>query len=763
MPEYDGSDTAVGICRRGRDGSKRSMPGGSRGLYLPRNFGQQAGPIFCPEGFSCTAALVGMGLAAVGRPSCRGGTAKLAHLLSRISADRTIVVLAENDGKPDGEWPGKAGAEATAEGLSQSLHRPVLVAFPPGGLKDLREWFRAQDPDLDDPEVLEELGRQLADNLLAGAREFAPWGPPTPLGEAELPLFPVEVFSPWLRRYVVGLSVATQTPPDLPAMLALSATAAACAKRMMILVRDGYWEPLNIYTATTLPSAARKSSVFREIVRPIEEHERELCREAGPAIEVARTNAKIAEHQLGELQKKAAKAGSPEADEARQQAEALAKKIGEEPAPCVPRLIADDATPERLATIMASNGGRLASLSAEGGIFGMMGGRYQARQQAPNIDIYLKAHAGDTIRVDRVGRPSEFIDRPSLTLGLAVQEVVIRGLADNPTFRGRGLYGRFLFSMPASLVGRRQLDPPPIPVAVAEEYRHRMREMLALPGGTDAHGNPAEHVLGLSAGAYASWLAFAGEIEPRLAPLADLHHIGDWAGKLPGAVARLAGLLHASDLAGEGYPWEQPIPAATMERAVAIGRYLIPHAMAAFFAMGADPAIGDAVYVRAWIVRHGMRTVTRKECFDGTRGRFKKVEDLEVILQILEKHDVIRRRVAPARQGPGRPPSPSYDVNPAILRVAISMPSDEVPAVEDLEADAPTPAGSLMAGRGRAEARPGREDAAEPQPAAGLGSSAKAKGHTEPLARARHRRAKAVELPDQPATGPGPEFEEFYV
>ena len=84
--------------------------------------------------------------------------------------------------------------------------------------------------------------------------------------------------------------------------------------------------------------------------------------------------------------------------------------------PTVPRILADDVTPEALASLMASQKGRLALISAEGGPFDGMAGRYS---KLPNLDIYLKGHAGDPVRVDRQGRKPEFIERPALTIGVA--------------------------------------------------------------------------------------------------------------------------------------------------------------------------------------------------------------------------------------------------------------------------------------------------------------------------------------------------------
>ena len=56
-------------------------------------------------------------------------------------------------------------------------------------------------------------------------------------------------------------------------------------------------------------------------------------------------------------------------------------------------------------------------MSAEGGVFDLMAGRYSATGM-PNFEVFLKGHAGDTIIVDRVGRPAERIDHPAVTIKL---------------------------------------------------------------------------------------------------------------------------------------------------------------------------------------------------------------------------------------------------------------------------------------------------------------------------------------------------------
>lgn len=60
--------------------------------------------------------------------------------------------------------------------------------------------------------------------------------------------------------------------------------------------------------------------------------------------------------------------------------------------PVVPRLLADDTTPEALAELMAQQKQRIAVLEAEGGIIDTLFGRYS--NGVPNLALVLKAWGG---------------------------------------------------------------------------------------------------------------------------------------------------------------------------------------------------------------------------------------------------------------------------------------------------------------------------------------------------------------------------------
>jgi replicative DNA helicase len=332
--------------------------------------------------------------------------------------------------------------------------------------------------------------------------------------------------------------------------------------------------------------------------------------------------------------------------------------------PPIPRWLVDDATPEALAGLLAAYG-RIALLSPEGDVFDQMAGRYN-QAAGPNLGVYLKGHAGDLLKVDRRGRPPEYVERPCLTIGLAVQPEVLRGLAGRPGFGGRGLLARFLYGLPPSLVGRRQPGAPPVPQAVADRYALELQALAAsltsVAGPAGAEG-PALLVLDQEAAELL--LAFERDLEPRLAAgSGDLAHLAGWAAKLAGATCRLAALLHLAEHLHDG--WVQPINADTLADAIRLAGYLIEHARAVFDLMGADPRTDDARWLLDWINRTNQAQFSRRDAHAAApRGRFRKATDLEPALTLLEEHGYLRRVDAdpPGPKG-GRPSSSRFLVNP---------------------------------------------------------------------------------------------------
>lgn len=496
------------------------------------------------------------------------------------------------------------------------------------------------------------------------------WDPPIPFHELRLPAFPVSSLPAWSGDFVTELAAETQTPPDLGAMVWLSAVATAQAQKIEVEVKRGYVEPVNLYTTTAMEPGNRKSPVFRAVVLPLEEHEQEEAERMAPLIAEAETRYKIAEARLQKAQQAAANADRADCETKEQEALVLAGELRAIKVPTPPRLIADDTSAERLATLLRDNQGRIGILSAEGDIFEIMAGRYS--NGAANFAVFLKGHSGDAIRVDRVGRPPEFIGRPALTMGLTVQPEVLRGLLSKPAFKGRGLLGRLFYSIPTSLMGRREMDAPLMSPSTKTAYHTSMKALLRLAVTTDDFGNWVPNRLTLTIDAEQAWTDFGVWLEPQLGPFGELGHMTDWAGKLAGGVARLAGLLHVADVPENTVLWESPVEAETMKRAIAIGKYLLAHAQAAYAEMGADPVVEDAKFVLGWIHKKSVAILSQREIFEGTKGRFKKVAALEPVLALLIGHGFLREVVTSTSTlpRPGRKPSPTYEIHPSVLQQA---------------------------------------------------------------------------------------------
>jgi replicative DNA helicase len=511
-----------------------------------------------------------------------------------------------------------------------------------------------------DPAVLAHLAGELADTT-AGTGERG-WEPPIPFGATgDVSAFPVEILPSWLGEYVAAAATATQTPPDLAGMLALAVLATVAAGAIEVQPRPGWQEPLCLFVAVGMDAGARKSAVFSAMTRPVAHFERQQAAAALPGITETATLRRIADQAAAHAEAAAGKAPPSQQEQARAEAIARTAETSSLVVPPIPRWLVDDATPEALAGLLATYG-RIALLSPEGDVFDQMAGRYN-QGAGPNLGVYLKGHAGDLLKVDRRGRPPEYVERPCLTIGLTVQPEVLRGLAGRPGFGGRGLLARFLYSLPASLVGRRQPGAPPVPEAVADRYALELQALAASLNGRSRDEGPPLLTLDQEAGELL--LAFERDLEPRLAAgSGDLAHLAGWAAKLAGATCRLAALLHLASHLRDG--WAQPIHSDTFAAAVRLAGYLVEHARAVFDLMGADPRVEDARWLLDWISRTDQVQFSRRDAHVAApRGRFRKAADLEPALGLLEEHGWLRRVDAdpPGPKG-GRPSSPRFLVNP---------------------------------------------------------------------------------------------------
>lgn len=493
-----------------------------------------------------------------------------------------------------------------------------------------------------------------------GTPDETDWPAPVLLDTPTFPTIPVESFTGWAGDMIKAVSDHTETPPELSAMFCLAVMGTCFQRKIIIRIKDGYCEPLNLWTLAALDSGNRKTAVMQTMTEPLVEWEREKSEAVKAERGAMESERKIIESRIQSLHGQTAKAKA--GDLATLKAEIAELEASMPELPVIPRLWVQDITPEKLGQVMAEHGERIGLLSDEGGLFDIMAGRYNGG--IPNLDVYLQAHAGASVRVDRGSRPPVYMRYPALSIGLSPQPDVLRGLEKNPGFRGRGLLARFIYALPQSQLGFRKLETNPIPQDVRNVYRAGVRAALEIPARVSEEGEIDPYTLGLAPEGYSEWLAFSLTVEQHMRDGGRFEHIRDWAGKLPGAVARIAGLLHCSENVHVA-AWETPVTRETMTRALDLMAILSEHALAVFNMMGADPAIEGAKRVWRWIEAGRSWSFTARDCFNALRGTFKKMETLNPALAVLVERFYLFTVDAETNR-PGRKPSPVYQVNPKL-------------------------------------------------------------------------------------------------
>lgn len=576
---------------------------------------------------------------------------------------------------PDSDAPGAGAALAVAEAAGRAGAAGVRIVVPPAGVRETWDAADAVKEGWDSDQLVAliqaavssaEFGKVAADRWGVSSNEKASpsveeWPNPIAFTGHDVPVLDTANLPPVLGQYCAELAEEKQVPPELVLAMSLATLATAAQSRFNVRVREGYSEPLNIYTLCPLEPANRKSAVAEACTIPLKEWETWIAEKMAPEVAAARSQRLTLEKVIEKKRSSAAsKRTMAEIQEVQREILALEEQLPE--VPVIPRLLADNTTPEALAVLMEHAGGCIAIITAEGGIFDILAGMYS--KGVPNLDLFLKAHSGDSFRVDRRHSAPVLLNTPRLTLGLSPQPVTLSNRSASKVFRGRGLDGRFLYFMPQSLLGRRKLEPSPMTPATKARFHDKVRAILPNSWGAEMPGTVE---LNLSSEAYRVWLEFAGEVEKGLAPGGEFDGLNDWGGKLAGAVIRIAGLFH---LVTHDRPESLQISAETMQQAAYLGSLCAEHAKAAYALMGADDAAEGARRVLDWIRRQAANRFTVRDCWQAIKQQalFAHVDAVRTALKELEERAFIRELPTPESKGPGRKPSPVYAVNPAVLR-----------------------------------------------------------------------------------------------
>jgi replicative DNA helicase len=447
------------------------------------------------------------------------------------------------------------------------------------------------------------------------------WDAPVALGADVVPPFPLRVLPAFMAEFCADVAHTVQTPTDLPAMLAIGALATVATGKIEVEVAAGWVEPCNLFLAGASPPGGGKSPAFSATFGPLKDLEERLRVAARREIAEAEARKKLLEKKLRDAEK------SGNANEMIEATIALADLH----VPAPPRLMADDQTPEAFTNLLHLHG-RIAIVSPEGGLFGMLN-RYTEGKEA-QLDPYLKVWSGDDITIDRKGEPEpKIIRKPLATVCLTVQPDTLVELGNRKDFTGRGLPQRFMYAIPPSIVGERDLSTPR---DADQRVRQAWAERIVEIGERLArHQHPKR--LRLSAEAWVHFGGWRQQLEQHRGQGGDLEHLAEWTAKLESSVLRLAALLWlAGDAEGD------TVGADHMAKAIEVGGYWIAHAKAVWDTFKANPDVDNARQILKMAARKDWTTLRARDVMRANRKRFADTPTTERAIKVLLEHGWVR-------------------------------------------------------------------------------------------------------------------------
>ncbi len=512
------------------------------------------------------------------------------------------------------------------------------------------------DPSHLSDKTLSELHKQYAEqaeSILSPNTADTQWDNPILFDEIETPELPANLLPQPFNEFATALANATETPEALAVMIILGVIAIAATKRFKVSPKEGWLEPVNIYTLIALPPANHKSLVLKNCMQPLIEWEQEQATLYADEIKRQNSERKTQEQLIDSLRKKISKEKN---NAARQKLmdEINEMEVNLSTPSALPVLFANDTTTEALASHTFEQGGRFAIFSDEGGITETLAGLYSNGHA--NVDILLKGIDGGDLRVYRKDR--HFHLNPFLTIVLTVQPSIIQKIATKNAFNGNGLLERFLYVLPKSKLGYRTHDKPAVPASLQIRFNQKIKALLNINALQENNIEQAR-LLNLSPHAFKIWHEFQTNIESKLRPNGELALCQGWGGKLAGFTLRLAALLHIAEHAEQ----QLIISESVMHSAVTLANLLIQHAIAAYSLMGIDQPTEDAKEIFQWIQTQAKASLTQSELSYAMRNRkLGKGERLTKAVQILMERNLIK-----AERLATRKPTTLFHVHPEII------------------------------------------------------------------------------------------------
>ncbi|MGH1456042.1 MAG: YfjI family protein [Alphaproteobacteria bacterium] len=457
--------------------------------------------------------------------------------------------------------------------------------------------------------------------------------PIVPFDQYNTPIITSDILHSSIGDYTKNMSDILCVPEALPVMAALGVVSCAISKKFVVSPKEDWSEPVNIYAAIALPPGSVKSLVNKRLVTPIEDWEEQEEKRIRPIREQQIAELKSLELKLKRAENiiKAQKSKPEDLRDAEQQLVSLMSDINIKKSQIIPlpKLYANNVTPEALEQYLHEQQGRFAIISDEGGIIETLSGLYSSGKA--NVDIVLKGIDGGSVRIKRKDR--EYTLNPYLSLVLVVQPQILNNMGAKGTFKGNGFLERFLYVLPIENIGYRTITDDILDEHYETQYSNLIYNLLSI----EQPKKP--YTIKLSSPAKSLWMAFRADIEKEMRADGMLYICRGWGAKLAGYTLRIAGLMHVARHQGAN---NLTIEEDTMKNAITLARLLCEHTICAYGLMAIDQETQDAKELLEWIKAQEDNMLTKTKIVNGVRNRgMGKKDRLSKAISLLIERNIL--------------------------------------------------------------------------------------------------------------------------
>ncbi len=482
--------------------------------------------------------------------------------------------------------------------------------------------------------------------------------------------FPIAALPPTIRAAVNETQSLTQAPVEMASASALAAASLA-AQGHADVARDALLVgPIGIYTITVGLSGERKSAIDNKLWLGCRNAADYIHQRREQEITLAEARIKIWEGRRDTLQKelnRLTKGGLPSSTWVTAFQAAQASIPGTPPArapsqqamisfleaqlithhtnkPTVPKsadLLHADDTAEALVESLAAGWPVAALAEAEGGM--VFGGMAMNKERVlQTFAIWNVLWDGGRVTQKRTSVESRRVRDVRLTVNLMIQPAILeRVLNDNAgLIREIGLQSRFLFSYSASMMGRRQYQPPVQTPQDIIDFNNRCYSLLVsvpLPHPVTGSGavdttRVKPPVLPLSAAAHSRWVAYHDGIERGL--LGQFDDIKDVASKAAEQAARLAAIFWVFEN-NRAPTARDEISEATIKSAMSVAAWFLGETQRILQAFSRSEVERRAEELLAWLLALGQPHVTANDILNLGPAATRRRGDREAALAVL--------------------------------------------------------------------------------------------------------------------------------